>query len=192
MLCDKCGKNPATFHYTEIVNGEKSEHHLCSSCAANTDMSYYTNLLNDSDNPFLKLLGGIFSSAAEAMGGEDANPETQIVCPNCKMTYGEFLKNSSFGCATCYDVFGPLIPEKIKKIQGSDVHVGKKPLAYGVARPQEQEETPITQEQTIDLHKEIEILSKKLKDAIAIEDYEEAAKLRDLIAEYRRKESGNA
>ena len=29
MLCEKCQKNVATFHYTEVVNGVKNEHHLC-------------------------------------------------------------------------------------------------------------------------------------------------------------------
>ncbi len=33
MLCPECGKRPATIHYTKIVNGEKSEFHLCEVCA---------------------------------------------------------------------------------------------------------------------------------------------------------------
>ena len=44
MLCEICGENEATFHYSEVVNGNKTEHHLCSECAAKTDISYYTNL----------------------------------------------------------------------------------------------------------------------------------------------------
>ena len=46
MLCEICGENEATFHYSEVVNGNKTEHHLCSECAAKTDISYYTNLLD--------------------------------------------------------------------------------------------------------------------------------------------------
>ena len=33
MLCEICGENEATFHYSEVVNGNKTEHHLCSECA---------------------------------------------------------------------------------------------------------------------------------------------------------------
>ena len=55
MLCEKCQKNVATFHYTEVVNGVKNEHHLCSSCAANTDVSYYSSIF-DNDMHFTKLL----------------------------------------------------------------------------------------------------------------------------------------
>ena len=33
MLCDKCKKNEAKIYYTEIINGEKKEQHLCEDCA---------------------------------------------------------------------------------------------------------------------------------------------------------------
>ena len=33
MLCQECGKKPATLHFTKIVNGEKTEFHICESCA---------------------------------------------------------------------------------------------------------------------------------------------------------------
>ena len=36
-----------------------------------------------------------------------------------------------------------------------------------------------------DIHKEIDYYSKKLKEAVNEEDYEEAARLRDLIAELK-------
>lgn len=41
MLCEICGENEATFHYSEVVNGNKTEHHLCSECAAKTDIKAY-------------------------------------------------------------------------------------------------------------------------------------------------------
>ena len=47
MLCEKCGINTATFHYTEVVNGIKSEHHLCKQCVVGTDMSYYTSFFDN-------------------------------------------------------------------------------------------------------------------------------------------------
>ena len=33
MLCDNCKKNEATVHMTRVVNGKKSERHLCNACA---------------------------------------------------------------------------------------------------------------------------------------------------------------
>ena len=33
MLCSECGKNPATVHLMQSVNGVKTERHLCAECA---------------------------------------------------------------------------------------------------------------------------------------------------------------
>lgn len=33
MLCQECRKRPATLHYTKIINGQKTELHLCQECA---------------------------------------------------------------------------------------------------------------------------------------------------------------
>ena len=33
MLCQNCGKNPATTHIKTIVNGKLTEYDLCSECA---------------------------------------------------------------------------------------------------------------------------------------------------------------
>ena len=33
MFCQECGKKPATLHFTKIVNGEKTEFHICEVCA---------------------------------------------------------------------------------------------------------------------------------------------------------------
>ena len=33
MLCQACGKNPATTHVKTIINGELTEYSLCADCA---------------------------------------------------------------------------------------------------------------------------------------------------------------
>ncbi len=189
MLCEKCGKNAATFHYTEVVNGIKSEHHLCAECAANTDVSYYSSIF-DNDMNITQLLSGILGGRNIFAGSEKEDPARQVQCPNCHTTYGEFVTNSSFGCPECYDVFGPLIADTIKKLQGSDRHVGKKPMLYG--ERERQEEGFETESAGADPRREIDILSKKLKEAVADENFGEAARLRDMIAEIRGREEKNA
>ena len=37
-----------------------------------------------------------------------------IRCPQCNMSFAEFARVGKFGCAGCYDVFGPLIEDNIK------------------------------------------------------------------------------
>ena len=82
MLCEICGENEATFHYSEVVNGNKTEHHLCSECAAKTDISYYTNLL-DGDGRLGQLLSGLLGMP---VGGGQDDPKTHVVCPGCHLS----------------------------------------------------------------------------------------------------------
>ena len=202
MLCEICGENEATFHYSEVVNGNKTEHHMCSECAAKTDISYYTNLL-DGEGRLGQLLSGLLGMP---IGGEQDDPKTHVVCPGCHLSYGEFIKNSAFGCAECYNVFGPLLDESIKKIQGSVNHQGKKPYRLmksmrstnaenmseneasviaeaedGIADSTKHEKKPTR----ASLEHEIDVADKRLKQAVLEEDFEEAARLRDYIKDLR-------
>ncbi len=190
MLCEICGKNEATFHYSEVVNGKKTEHHLCNECAANTDISYYSSLF-DNEGGIGQLLSGLLGNAFGI--GEPQDPKKHIMCPRCGMSYGEFVKNSTFGCNECYDVFGPLLDDSIKKLQGSLLHAGKKPkLGSSVElfneeaeNKEEDEAVAASDSQLTELRKEVEVLSRRLKLAVAEEDFEEAARLRDKIKEMK-------
>lgn len=168
MLCEKCNKNEATIHYTEIINGVKNEHFLCSECASDTNMNYYSGIL-DGEFPFSQLMNGILSLTR----GEDRENEMMhVVCPKCGMNYDEFTRVSKFGCEECYNVFGPLLQESLKKIQGDTKHIGKHP---GEAHKDKEQN-------------ELEELNQRLKEAIIIEDFEAAASLRDKIRELRRQD----
>ncbi len=193
MLCENCHKNEATFHYRETINGVSKEHHLCASCAANTDSSNYTSILDAF--PFSQLIGSLIGSiagAGEALKEQDDN--SKMVCPTCKMSYSEFVKNSIFGCPDCYDVFGLLITDKLKKLHGSDTHIGKRPLAYSDTAGGDEEDKTVTSNAAskADITGRVEVLRRKLKEAVAIEDYEEAARLRDKINILTGKEKGDA
>ena len=39
MLCQNCGKNEATTHIKQIINGDMAESHLCSDCASHLGYS---------------------------------------------------------------------------------------------------------------------------------------------------------
>ena len=58
MLCEKCKVREANIKYTEIINGVKTEHNLCSHCAKEMDFGQYTALL-DGEFPLGKLLSGL-------------------------------------------------------------------------------------------------------------------------------------
>lgn len=58
MLCERCNEREATIHYTELVNGVRSEHHICSECASKLMPAEYGSMFG-ADMPFAKFLTGL-------------------------------------------------------------------------------------------------------------------------------------
>lgn len=172
MLCERCKMREASVVLTEVINGVKTEHNLCSQCATDTDLGQ----LLDTDFPFAKILSGILGIIPEAQ-----DPQTQkmnqLSCPTCKMSYGEFIKHSQFGCPDCYDTFGLLLNNNIKKLQGSDTHVGKHPLYQSSGHTHAENVENARENETKE--EQLAILKSRLQEAIEEEEYEAAAKYRD-------------
>lgn len=180
MLCEQCKSREATVKYVEVVNGVKAEHNLCGQCAAKLDIGQYSAIF-EGEISLAKLLSGLLGVP---------NTEKQdkkladVVCPTCGTAYEEFVNTSRFGCADCYSVFGPLIGENIRHLQGSEKHVGKRPCSFSEMQADvhvgDHEENGAD---TITLTKEeqLRLLQTRLKDAVRREEYEEAAVLRDEI-----------
>ena len=189
MLCEHCKMREATVKYVEVIGGVRSEHNLCAQCASKLDIGQYSALF-DGEFPLGKLLSGL-------LGVEDTE-ETEgryagVVCPTCKTTYEDFVKDSQFGCPDCYSVFDPLISENIKHLQGSERHVGKRPgkpsydsgLEKNDGREKKDEECRISREE------QIRLLQARLRDAVRREEFEDAAALRDQIKKLKEETSQN-
>ncbi len=154
MLCDMCGKAEATVHLTEIVDHKVVELHLCEACAQEKAAQMQI------PTAFPMFLGGIAPDKSKA---KDSEP---LTCPNCGLTYKEFRKIGRLGCSQCYNAFKQNLRPLLRNIHGSANHVGKRPKRVSE-----------------EMSKELELaeLRQALKDAIAKEEFEEAAKLRDKI-----------
>ena len=162
MLCDICGKKEATVHLTEIVNDQVSKLNLCEDCAREkgAEMEEHFGLS--------ELLAGLTDM------GPTTEPETpiSIKCPNCGLTYQNFRKLGRLGCSECYEAFKKELGPLLKRIHGSDRHVGKVPLKGG---------------KTIRDTRTLQDLKMQLEKSIQMEEFEEAAKLRDKIKELENK-----
>ena len=160
MLCDECGKREATFHYTEIINGVTTELHLCELCAKKRGFTLPAAFsLPD-------LLGGLVEP-------ERISPlETELICKNCGFTYSNFKNIGLLGCSQCYSSFHKMLEPLLKKIHGTSKHVGKFP---GRRKKEKREKSS-----------DVQLLREKLKDAVAREEFETAAKLRDKIKEIEK------
>lgn len=170
MICQECGKKPSTLHFTKIVNGEKTEFHICESCAREKGES-----IPGAPNSFSihSLLSGILDF--DTIGSKDLTnmkPQESMRCETCGMSYTQFSKIGRFGCSDCYDAFAERLNPLIKRIHGSTVHSGKIPKRSGGK---------------IQCKRQIEELRAELNLNIASEEFEKAAQLRDQIRELERK-----
>lgn len=181
MLCDKCKKNEAKVYYTEIVNKEKTEQHLCEECAMEVTSFQMGNSFTNQEMTLGNLLSTILGNYHNSDNKETKQNQTEPSCSNCGLTYQEFMKIGRFGCSHCYDSFSKALDKSITNIQGSYLHSGKKPKGF-------QSKT----EKLVSELSEIDKLNIRLQDAIEKEEYEEAAKLRDRIRVLKKEEMNNA
>jgi len=158
MLCDLCGKNPATVHLTEIIDEQMNELHLCEDCAR-TKSSAMEQQFGLSD-----LLAGM----ADFEKPDKDEENVTLKCPSCNLTYADFKKIGRLGCGECYDVFRKYLAPLLKRIHGSNQHVGKAPLKTKT---------------------DLQELKDALAKAIQKEAFEEAARLRDKIKETEDKKA---
>ncbi len=168
MICQECGKRPATLHFTKIINGEKTEFHICEVCAREKG-----ELIPGTANGFSihNLISGLLDFEPSAASAGTSQPQN-LRCEECGLTYAQFGKIGRFGCSSCYKFFSERLEPLLKRVHGSTVHVGKIPIRSGNRLKQK---------------REIELLKKELQEKIAREEFEQAAKIRDQIRELERK-----
>ncbi len=164
MLCDECGKRPANVRLTKIVNGVKSESHLCEQCAREKGE---LELFSEPNFSFPNLLAGLLQHEPGFAGAPVAFPGGATSrCRTCGLDFSGFRKTGFLGCPDCYDEFRPRLEPLLRRIHGSTRHTGKVPGRTGAAT---------------DTRREIESLRVELSRLVAKERYEEAAKVRDKI-----------
>lgn len=169
MFCQECGKRPSTLHFTKIVNGEKTEFHICEACAREKGEG-----IPGAPNSFSihSLLSGILDfDPTVSKGLSSMKPQESIRCSNCGMTYTQFSKIGRFGCSECYSSFRERLNPLIKRIHGNITHSGKIPKRSG---------------NKIQTKRRIEQLRSELHSSIEAEEFEKAAQLRDQIRELER------
>lgn len=168
MFCQECGKRPATLHFTKIVNGEKTEFHICESCAREKGEG-----IPGTPNSFSihSLLSGLLDFNSPGASAPQAPPQT-VRCEECGLTYAQFSKIGRFGCSSCYNAFAERLDPLLKRVHSSTMHSGKIPKRSGGQ---------------IQCKREIEQLRKDMQTYIEQEEFENAAELRDRIRELERK-----
>lgn len=166
MECQECKERSATLHFTKVVNGTKTEIHVCEQCAK--EKGYVSQ--EEEAYSLHDLLSGLFNFEPTPIQTEQKSNYTThhgLKCSNCGMTYQEFTRIGKFGCAECYHAFADRLNPIFRRVHsGNTVHDGKIPKRIG---------------STIHQKKQLDQYKKQLQHLIEDEEFEEAAKVRDQI-----------
>ena len=156
MQCCVCKEKPATVHLTQIVGEKMQKLDLCEDCAKAKGINDPTSF-----------------AMADLMLGLGASQEldptagaAQIKCPRCGFSQADFKKSGRLGCPECYQTFAEGLAGLLKTMHKGTRHVGKAPEALRKSR---------------EVGDRLKLLQKKLNKAIATEDFETAAAIRDEI-----------
>ncbi len=163
-ICQICKKAPATIHLTDIHNNVKKELHMCESCASEKGF----NMQTAANLP--QLLGMAAKKKGDGkLSAREA--EEELVCPACGSTWSDFKAKGRLGCPNDYQAFGTrmraLVANQLAPFGGETetFHVGKAPAGVGIAA--DPSRTALRE------------LERRLRQAVASEQYEEAARLKN-------------
>ena len=181
MLCQNCGKKEVTVHFTEIIDDKIIELHLCEDCAREKGIAL-------TPSAAISELISSLTSDREQMGDGDRR------CPSCGLTLKELRQGGRLGCGECYRAFEENLGSLINTLHSGTRHTGKVPARE---REKEQEKgspesrSSGAKEETEKEEKDAEAKIKRLKDklqaAIAAQEFEKAAHLRDWIKDMESK-----
>jgi protein arginine kinase activator len=153
-LCECCGLRPAEMLVTDVDRGGgKQVQRLCGQCAEER------GLMSASALKLTEVLQELRDRVAE--------DDSRVACPRCGCTFADFRKSLRLGCEDCYATFAGELAPMIRRMHGASRHAGRLPRGNGNAAR----------------NFEVQRLGRELRAAIAAEDYERAAAVRDRIRE---------
>jgi len=155
MLCESCQQHEATIHVTQVINGNSRELHLCEGCAEETGLNLQTVM------SLPEILFGMADS-------DEGNKALDRSCPRCHLRGSDFKKTARLGCPHCYETFGQELRPMLGAMHKGLQHTGK---------------IPACERKVMEAVSQLDALRKQLGSVIEKEDYEAAARLRDLIRE---------
>lgn len=156
MLCEICKQNEATIPVKLYCDGALQETRICPQCAEKGQATL--------KNPigFAQLLLGMGSGQKEQV----KRREVEMTCPECGMSRSQFKKDSRLGCPACYEAFEADLEPLLESLHRDTTHRGKVPACEKLSA-------------------EMASLQESLELAVAEQDFEEAARLRDALRDLK-------
>lgn len=156
MTCQRCSRE-ASVHLSETVDGQRRELHLCGPCARKAG-------LTPPDPPPNAALEAIVDHLIVQHVGELVGELARTSCPLCGLKFMDFRTGGRLGCPNDYEAFAKGLLPLLQAAHGATRHVGKAP----------RKRTPPSRSTRLRLRA-------RLREAIAREEYELAATIRDQL-----------
>jgi len=174
MICDFCKNNIATVHLIRVQNDNVEKVNICLECAK--DFSFF------SEDDFYKDLNKILYRIFQSDGGrvDDYKSKKTLKnlkikknrsCSFCSMDLKKIKKLGRMGCPHCYNEFKSVLLPIIKTIHEDMEYRGK---------------IPENTSRQVKLEKSISDLKNRIKNEIFVENFEEAARIRDKIKQLEK------
>lgn len=169
MICDFCKNNIAKVHLIRVQNDNVEKVNICLECAK--DFSFF------SEDSFYKDLNKILYRIFQSDGARAYDYKSKKTlknldikknrsCSFCSMDLKKIKKLGRMGCPHCYKEFKSVLLPIIKTIHEDMEYRGK---------------IPENTSRQVKLEKSISDLKNRIKNEIFVENFEEAARIRDKI-----------
>lgn len=175
MKCDRCD-NESTIHV--YIHHESEEEnratHLCADCARRAVGEILFKGEETPEEPgdkdgfqfFQDSLKQLVASFFEETEEDAAAGQDEHRCSFCGSSFREIMESGRLGCDHCYTEFQDRVRESLRMTQGATRHIG---------------DVPTSQKERKELLDAIETKKQQLQELILVEDYEQAAQVRDEV-----------
>jgi protein arginine kinase activator len=181
MICDNCGKNEVEVLLKQVVNNEVRYLNLCRACAE--EMGFIPSAI-----PSITISFSISEDApkqrrARKIQSKKREAIDSISCPSCGIKFASFRENGLLGCPSCYEAFRFPLGAFLQKTQGAESHwVGTSGMFKDIGLLSKEITAEAKAVQNDKFDENTARLRLELDEAVAREDYERAAQLRDMLA----------
>jgi len=138
----------------------------------------WNNPLEDVKFPLAQFISSMMSDLS-GQDKEKGSTEDGGQCSECGLSFQEFSRTGRLGCGHCYEAFRDSMQDLLRRIHGGVRHHGKRPAGSPKAR---------RVAKIISMRQ----IKTELEKAVADEDFELAAELRDKLQDLQKKKDAKA
>lgn len=164
--CSQCHEREAVVRLTQVQEDQVVTLRLCERCAAERGVDTGVGQAATPLDGFIAALGAL--GGAEESGGPATSTGS---CPGCGLSLEDFRATGRVGCAACWETFAVAMQPLLRRLHGATHHAGGSYHAPGQlpAAPDADRKR----------------LAEQLDLAVATENFELAAELRDRLRRAR-------